>query len=103
MRAPKRSRPYKICERPVSRAASPSPRPIQAKTPVIRSVVAVTLQGMPMTTSHRPWLGFALEEALKQGITDADELLRHANPEVLVAQLPRELTTQIIARALGSG
>src|SRR5262245_49234473 len=56
-----------------------------------------------MTTSYRPWLGFALEEALKQGVTDANELLRHANPEVLVTQLPRDLTTQLITLALGSG
>lgn len=49
------------------------------------------------------WLGFALQEAFKQGLTDARELLGHATPEVLVAQLPRELTSQLLAGALKTG
>jgi hypothetical protein len=49
------------------------------------------------------WLGYALQEGIKHGLTDAREMLAHATPEVLVAQLPRELTTQLIANALKSG
>jgi hypothetical protein len=49
------------------------------------------------------WLGFALQEGIKHGLTDAREMLAHATPEVLVAQLPRDLTTQLIAGALKSG
>src|SRR3954471_16801157 len=49
------------------------------------------------------WLGYALQEGIKHGLTDAREMLAHATPEVLVAQLPRELTTQLIAGALKSG
>ena len=43
------------------------------------------------------WLGYALQEGIKHGLTDAREMLAHATPEVLVAQLPRELTSQLIA------
>jgi hypothetical protein len=50
-----------------------------------------------------PWLGFALDEALKRGLTDPAELIGFANPDVLVAQLPRELTTQLVAAALAAG
>jgi hypothetical protein len=49
------------------------------------------------------WLGYALQEGIKHGLTDAREMLAHATPEVLVAQLPRELTTQLIAGALKTG
>jgi hypothetical protein len=49
------------------------------------------------------WLGYALQEGIKHGLTDAREMLAHATPEVLVAQLPRELTTQLISGALKSG
>lgn len=49
------------------------------------------------------WLAYALQEGIKHGLTDAREMLAHATPEVLVAQLPRELTTQLIAGALKSG
>jgi hypothetical protein len=49
------------------------------------------------------WLGYALQEGIKHGLTDAREMLAHATPEVLVAQLPRDLTTQLIAGALKSG
>ena len=56
-------------------------------------------------TSERgtAWLGYALQEGIKHGLTDAREMLAHATPEVLVAQLPRDLTTQLIAGALKSG
>ncbi len=49
------------------------------------------------------WLGYALQEGIKHGLTDAREMLAHATPEVLVAQLPRDLTTQLIAGALKTG
>src|SRR6185312_1088986 len=49
------------------------------------------------------WLGYALHEGIKHGLTDAREMLAHATPEVLVAQLPRELTSQLIAGALKTG
>jgi hypothetical protein len=49
------------------------------------------------------WLGYALQEGLKHGLTDAREMLAHATPEVLVAQLPRELTTQLLSGALKTG
>jgi hypothetical protein len=49
------------------------------------------------------WLGFALQEGFKHGLTDAREMLAHATPEILVAQLPRDLTTLLIAGALKTG
>src|SRR5947207_5613176 len=49
------------------------------------------------------WLGYALQEGIKHGLTDAREMLAHATPEVLVAQLPKHLTTQLIAGALKTG
>ncbi len=49
------------------------------------------------------WLGYALQEGIKHGLTDAREMLAHATPEVLVAQLPRELTSELIAGALKTG
>ncbi len=49
------------------------------------------------------WLGYALQEGIKHGLTDAREMLAHATPEVLVAQLPRDLTTQLISGALKTG
>jgi len=49
------------------------------------------------------WLGYALQEGFKHGLTDAREMLAHARPDVLVAQLPRELTTQLISGALKTG
>ena len=49
------------------------------------------------------WLAYALQEGIKHGLTDAREMLAHATPEVLVAQLPRELTSQLIAGALKTG
>ncbi|HZS40867.1 MAG TPA: hypothetical protein VFF06_28735 [Polyangia bacterium] len=52
---------------------------------------------------HWPWLGFALEEALKLGITDAQDVVGFATPDLLVAQLPHETTTLLLTRALSSG
>src|ERR1700761_2655410 len=49
------------------------------------------------------WLGYALQEGIKHGLTDAREMLAHATPEVLVAQLPKDLTTQLISGALKTG
>ena len=50
-----------------------------------------------------PWLGFAIEEALRLGVTSADVILGYATPEILVAQLPHEITTALLARSLASG
>jgi hypothetical protein len=52
---------------------------------------------------HWPWLGFALEEGLKLGITDAQEVIAFATPDVLVAQLPHEVTTELLTRSLAAG
>ncbi len=52
---------------------------------------------------HWPWLGFALEEALRHGVAEAHDVVVHATPEILVAQLPRDVTTQLLSRALDAG
>lgn len=52
---------------------------------------------------HWPWLGFALEEGLKLGITDAQEVIAFATPDVLVAQLPHDVTSELLTRALAAG
>ncbi len=53
--------------------------------------------------AHKIWLGFALEEALRHKIGDPAYVLGFATPEVLVAQLPREVTAQLITGALSTG
>jgi hypothetical protein len=53
--------------------------------------------------SQRPWLAFALEESLRRSLFTAKDILGHANPEVLVAQLPHQVISEILARALASG
>jgi len=52
---------------------------------------------------HWPWLGFALDEGIRLGVTDAQELINFATPEVLVAQLPHDVMSLLITRALSSG
>jgi len=52
---------------------------------------------------HWPWLGFALDEAIKLGLTRPDDVLQYATPEVLVSQLPAELMATLLQRALGAG
>jgi hypothetical protein len=53
--------------------------------------------------SHRPWLAFALEEALRRSLFSAKDILAHASPEVLVAHLPHQVISEILSRALASG
>jgi hypothetical protein len=52
---------------------------------------------------HWPWLGFALEEALRLGLTRPDDVIHYATPEVMAAQLPHDLTATVLAKALASG
>lgn len=53
--------------------------------------------------SHRPWLAFALEDSLKRSLYSPKDILVHASPEVLVAQLPHQVISEILTRALSSG
>jgi hypothetical protein len=53
--------------------------------------------------AHKTWLGYALEEAQRRGLADAAFVIGFANPEVLVSQLPRDVTARLIAGALSSG
>jgi hypothetical protein len=53
--------------------------------------------------AHKTWLGYALEEAQRRGIADAAFVIGFATPEVLVSQLPRDVTARLIAGALTSG
>ena len=53
--------------------------------------------------SHRPWLAYALEESLRRSLFSPKDILAHASPEVLVAQLPHQVISEILARALASG
>jgi hypothetical protein len=49
------------------------------------------------------WLGFALEDALERGFTEPAEILAHATPDVLAAQLPAEITVRICEASLSTG
>ena len=53
--------------------------------------------------SHRPWLAFALEESLRRAIFSAKDIMVHASPEVLVAELPHQVISEMLSRALASG
>jgi hypothetical protein len=53
--------------------------------------------------SHRPWLAFALEESLRRSLFSPKDILVHASPEVLVAQLPHQVISELLARALATG
>lgn len=52
---------------------------------------------------HRPWLGYALEEALRRSLFSAKDLVVYVNPDVLVAQLPHQVISELLSRALASG
>jgi len=52
---------------------------------------------------HRPWLGYALEEALRRSLFSAKDIVTHVNAEALVAQLPHQVISELIARALATG
>ena len=52
---------------------------------------------------HRPWLGYALEESLRRSLLSAKDIVAHVNADALVAQLPHQVISELIARALASG
>jgi hypothetical protein len=52
---------------------------------------------------YRRWLGYAIDEALKRGLLDPPQLISHASPDVMVTQLPREVTAQLLEKSLESG
>ncbi|HEX2657255.1 MAG TPA: hypothetical protein VHU40_03240, partial [Polyangia bacterium] len=52
---------------------------------------------------HRPWLAYALEESLDQALLAPKDVVDHANPEVLVNQLPPPVISVLLARALAIG
>jgi hypothetical protein len=52
---------------------------------------------------HRPWLGYALEESLRKTLYSAKDIVAHVNAEALVAQLPHQVISELLARALASG
>jgi len=52
---------------------------------------------------HRPWLAYALEESLERSLLAPRDVIDHANPEVLVTQLPPSVISDLVARALQLG
>ena len=52
---------------------------------------------------HRPWLAYALEEALEHSLLAPKDVINHANPEVLVTQLPPPVISLLLSRALTIG
>jgi hypothetical protein len=56
-----------------------------------------------MSNPSASWLAFALEQGIKHGLTGAAQLLPHVSPEVIAAQLPKELTVQLVEKALSGG
>lgn len=52
---------------------------------------------------HRPWLAYALEESLDQALLAPKDVVDHANPEVLVNQLPPPVISVLLSRALAIG
>ncbi|HEY8927236.1 MAG TPA: hypothetical protein VIU64_22790 [Polyangia bacterium] len=52
---------------------------------------------------HRPWLAYALEEALEHALIAPKDVINHANPEVLVTQLPPPVISLLLSRALTIG
>lgn len=52
---------------------------------------------------HRPWLGYALEESLRRSLYVAKDIVNHVNADALVAQLPHQVISELISRALASG
>ena len=52
---------------------------------------------------HRPWLAYALEESLEHALLTPKDVVDHANPEVLVNQLPPPVISVLLSRALAIG
>jgi hypothetical protein len=52
---------------------------------------------------HRPWLAYALEESLEHALLTPKDVVDHANPEVLVNQLPPPVISVLLSRALSIG
>jgi hypothetical protein len=52
---------------------------------------------------HRPWLAYALEESLERSLLAPRDVIDHANPEVLVTQLPPAVISELLSRALQMG
>ncbi|HET6149287.1 MAG TPA: hypothetical protein VFH68_17245 [Polyangia bacterium] len=52
---------------------------------------------------HRPWLAYALEESLERSLLAPRDVIDHANPEVLVTQLPPAVISELLSRALSMG
>ena len=52
---------------------------------------------------HRPWLAYALEESLDHALLAPRDVVDHANPEVLVNQLPPPVISVLLSRALAIG
>src|SRR5580765_3014610 len=52
---------------------------------------------------HRPWLAYALEETLEHALLTPKNVVDHANPEVLVDQLPPAVISLLLSRALSMG
>jgi hypothetical protein len=52
---------------------------------------------------HRPWLAYALEESLDHALLAPRDVVDHANPEVLVNQLPAPVISVLLSRALAIG
>ena len=52
---------------------------------------------------HRPWLAYALEESLEHALLAPRDVIDHANPEVLVTQLPPAVISLLLSRALSIG
>jgi hypothetical protein len=52
---------------------------------------------------HRPWLAYALEESLERSLLAPRDVVDHANPEVLVTQLPPSVISELLSRALSMG
>jgi len=52
---------------------------------------------------HWPWLGYALDEALRLGLTRPDDVIHYATPEVMAAQLPHDLMATVLTKALAAG
>jgi len=52
---------------------------------------------------HRPWLAYALEESLERSLLAPRDVVDHANPEVLVTQLPASVISELLSRALTMG
>lgn len=52
---------------------------------------------------HRPWLAYALEESLEHALLTPRDVIDHANPEVLVTQLPPSVISVLLSKALSIG